>query len=251
MTQAPFNNIKVRQAFSHAIDRDSIQKAILGPSGVPAYSYLAAGFPGANGEALKDIQKYDVALAKQLLTEAGFPNGQGFPKQELWLRNETPLNQAVGQSIGGMIKQNLGIDVDVSNKDRKLYMDSLTSKPTKLPFGFISYGMDFLDPFNMLSVWLSGGRHSWTNAEFDTKVKEAAAFLGSSDQRIKMFQDAEKILVTDCAAVFVYHGKSIEMHKTWIKGDALEPDKLGNSSLHFGSPVYAQLYVTKDVKRKS
>jgi len=251
VTQAPFNNIKVRQAFSHAIDRDSIQKAILGPSGVPAYSYLAAGFPGANGEGLKDIQKFDVALAKQRLSEAGFANGQGFPKQELWLRNETPLNQSVGQSIGNMLRQNLGIEVEVSNKDRKLYMDSLTAKPTKLPFGFISYGMDFLDPFNMLSVWLSGGRHSWTNAEFDTKVKAAASFLGSADQRIKMFQDAEKILVTDCAAVFVYHGKAIEMHKPWIKGDALEPDKLGNRSLHFGSPVYSQLYVTKDVKRKN
>lgn len=251
VTQPPFNDLKVRQAFSHAIDRDSIQKAILGPSGVPAYSYLAAGFPGANGEALKDIQKYDVALAKRLLADAGFPNGQGFPKQELWLRNETPLNQAVGQSIGGMLQQNLGIAVEVSNKDRKLYMDSLTAKPTKLPFGFISYGMDFLDPFNMLSVWLSGGRHSWSNAEFDAKVKEAASFLGSSDQRIKMFQEAEKILVTDCPAVFVYHGKAIEMHKPWIKGEALEPDKLGNSSLHFGNPVYAQLYITKDVKRKS
>ena len=251
VTQPPFNNLKVRQAFSHAIDRDAIQKAILGPSGVPAYSYLAAGFPGANGEALKDIQKFDVALAKQLLSEAGFPNGQGFPKQELWLRNETPVNQSVGQSIGGMIRQNLGIEVEVSNKDRKLYMDTLTAKPTKLPFGFISYGMDFLDPFNMLSVWLTGGRHSWTNAEFDKKVKEAASFLGPADQRIKMFQEAERILVTDCPAVFVYHRKAIEMHKPWIKGEALEPDKLGNRSLHFGNPVYSQLYVTKDVKRKS
>ena len=248
---APFDNLKVRQAFSHAIDRESIQKAILGPVGTPAYSYLAAGFPGANGEGLKDIQKFDVALAKQLLQEAGFANGQGFPKQELWLRNESPVNQAVGQSIGAMIKQNLGIDVEVSNKDRKLYMDTLTAKPTKLTFGFVSYGMDFLDPFNMLSVWLSGGRHSWSNAEFDKKVKEAAAFLGPSDQRIKMFQEAERILVTDCPAVFVYHGKSVEMHKPWVKGEALEPDKLGNRSFHFGNPTLSQLYITKDVKRKS
>lgn len=250
VTQPPFDNLKVRQAFSHIVDRDAIQKTILGPLGTPAYSYLAPGFPGANGEGLKDIQKYDVAMGKQLLADAGFPNGQGFPKQTMWLRNETPVNQSVCNSIAAMLKQNLGIEVEVSNKDRKLFTDSLTAKPTKIPFGFISYGMDFLDPFNMLSVWLSGGRHSWSNKEFDAKVKEAAAFLGPSEQRITMFQDAERLLVTDVPAVFVYHGKAVEMHKPWVKGVALEPDKLGNSSLHFGNPNYSQLYITKDTKRK-
>ncbi|MGI8690494.1 MAG: ABC transporter substrate-binding protein [Thermomicrobiales bacterium] len=252
VTQPPFDNLKVRQAFSHIVDREAIQKTILGPVGSPAYSYLAPGFPGANREGLKDIQKFDVAMGKQLLADAGFPDGKGFPKQTMWLRNETPVNQAVCNSIASMLKQNLGIDVEVSNKDRKLFTDSLTAKPTKIPFGFISYGMDFLDPFNMLSVWLSGGRHSWSNKDFDTKVKEAASFLGPTDQRIKMFQDAEKILVSDVPAVFVYHGADVEMIKPWVKGPAIEPDKLGNKSLHFGNPVYAQLYVTKDVsKRKS
>lgn len=251
VTQPPFNNLKVRQAFSHAIDRESIQKAILGPIGISAYSYLAPGFPGNNTDGLKDIQKFDAAMAKQLLAEAGFPNGQGFPKQELWLRNESPVNQAVGQAIGSMLRQNLGIEVEVSNKDRKLYMDTLTAKPTKLPFGYISYGMDFLDPYNMLSVWLTGGRHSWTNPQFDKLVKDAASFLGPAAERIKMFQDAERILVTDCPGVYVYHIKEISLIKPWIKGEALEPDKLGNSSYHYGNPVLTQLYVTKDVKRKS
>jgi ABC-type transport system substrate-binding protein len=251
VTQPPFDNLKVRQAFSHAVDRESIQKVILGPLGTPAYSYLAPGFPGANREGLKDIQKFDPALAKQLLADAGFPDGKGFPKQTMWLRNESPVNQAVCNSIQSMLKQNLSIECEVSNKDRKLFMDSLTTKPTQILFGFISYGMDFLDPFNMLSVWLSGGRHSWSNKQFDDQVKAAAAFLGPTEQRIKMFQDAERILVTDCPAVFVYHGQDIEMIKSWVKGEALAPDKLGGSSMHFGNPNWSNLYITKDVKRKA
>ncbi|MFN8513923.1 MAG: peptide ABC transporter substrate-binding protein [Thermomicrobiales bacterium] len=257
VTKPPFDNIKVRQAFSHVVDRDQIQKSILGPGGTQAYSWLAPGFPASNREGLKDIQKYDVAAAKQLLADAGFANGANFPKQTLWLRNESALNQAVATSIASSIKTNLGIDVEVSNKDTKLFMDSLTAKPTQILFGFVSYGMDFLDPYNMLSVWFSGGRHSWANKDFDTKAKEAATFLGPTEQRLKMFQDAEKILVSDVPGVFVYHETPLQLFKPWVKGEALEPDKLGNKSLHW--PGYSTtttapngLYMTKDVsKRKS
>src|SRR5205814_1517810 len=115
----PFNNVKVRQAFSHVVDRDELIKQIIKPSqGVPAYSFLMPGFPASNSQALKDIQSYDVTKAKQLLAEAGYPGGKGFPKITLWLRNEPPVRQAVGQAIAASIKQNLGIEVEVSNKER-------------------------------------------------------------------------------------------------------------------------------------
>ena len=100
-------------------------------------------------------------------------------------------------------------------------MDALTAKPTKIPFGFVSYGMDFLDPYNMLSVWLSGGRHSWANADFDKRVKEAASFTGDPAERTKMFQDAEKILVEDVPAVFIYHETPVQLVKPWVKGAGL------------------------------
>src|SRR5207248_2997431 len=70
----PFNNLKVRQAFSHVVPRDDLIKQIIKPSqGIPAFSFLMPGFPAANSEGLKEIQNYDVEKAKQLLTEAGCP----------------------------------------------------------------------------------------------------------------------------------------------------------------------------------
>ena len=215
---------------------------------------MAPGFPAANGEALADIQKYDPALGKQLLAEAGFPNGEGFPKQTLWLRNENPINQSIANAMASMIKEQLGIDVEVSNKDTKLFMDSLTAKPTQIPFGYVSYGMDFLDPFNMLSVWLSGGRHSWANADFDAKVKEAASFLGAPEERTKMFQDAERILVSDVPGVFVYHETPVQLIKPYVKGEFITPDENGIASMHW--PGYAmtqtvpgELYISADVSQ--
>src|SRR5207248_5932107 len=96
----PFNNIKVRQAFSHIVDRDSLIQQIIKPTqGIPAYSFLMPGFPASNSQGLKDIQGYDVAKAKQLLAEAGYPDGKGFPKLTPWLPNEAPVRQAVGRAI--------------------------------------------------------------------------------------------------------------------------------------------------------
>jgi peptide/nickel transport system substrate-binding protein/oligopeptide transport system substrate-binding protein len=251
VTKAPFDDIRVRQAFSHVVDRDAIQQQILGPAGRPAYSWLAPGFPASNSEGLKEIQKFDPELAKQLLADAGFPNGEGFPAQELWLRNANALDQSIAGAIAASIKSNLGIDVEVSNKDQDSFMDALTAKPTEIPFGYVSYGMDFLDPFNMLSVWLSGGRHSWANDEFDGLVKEAASFIGDPAERITMFQDAEKVLVEDVPAVFVYHETPVQLVKPWVKGAALEPDANGITSIHWPSfsamsTVFGELYITAD-----
>ncbi|MGI9252731.1 MAG: peptide ABC transporter substrate-binding protein [Thermomicrobiales bacterium] len=250
-TTAPFDDIKVRQAISHIVDRDTIQSQLLGPAGRPAYSWLAPGFPASNSEALSTIQNYDVEAAKALLAEAGYPDGKDFPKQELWLRNANQLDQNIANAIAASIRDNLGIEVEVSNKDTDTFMAALTAKPTQIPFGYVSYGMDYLDPFNMLSVWLSGGRHSWVNEDFDTKTKAAASFIGDTAERTAMFQEAEKILVEDAPGVFIYHETPVQLIKPWIKGEAVTADKSGITSIHWPgfsatSTVYDELYIGKD-----
>jgi peptide/nickel transport system substrate-binding protein/oligopeptide transport system substrate-binding protein len=237
VTKAPFDNKKVRQAWSHAIDRDAIKEQILGPNGTPAYSWLAPGFPASNREGLQDIQKFDPELAKQLLSEAGFPDGAGFPKQQLWLRAPSPLDKTVAGAAAAMIKQNLGIEVELLERDNQGFMSALTAKPTEILLGYVRYGMDFFDPFNMLGVWVSPGRYAWVNADYDAKVKEAASFLGPTEERIKLFQEAERILVEDVPAVFIYHGTPVQLIKPWVKGPFLEPDENGIVAMHW--PGYA------------
>lgn len=250
VTQEPWSDLKVRQAWSHAIDRDAIKAAILGPSGVPAYSWLAPGFPASDTPGLKDIQAFDPELAQSLLAEAGFPNGDGFPKQELWLRAPTPLEESVAQAIAAMIKENLNIDVELKNNDQQGFMAALTAKPTQIPLGFVRYGMDFFDAFNMLSVWLSGGRHSWSNPDYDTAVRAAAEFLGDPVERDAMFHDAERILVEDVPAVFVYHGNEVQFIKPWVEGAFKAPDANGIAAMHWPgyttmSTVPAELFIAE------
>jgi ABC-type transport system substrate-binding protein len=251
VTTAPFDDPLVRQAFSHVVDREAIQTAILGPAGFPAVSYLMPGFPGANAEELADIQAFDPARGKELLAEAGYPDGAGFPAQTMWLRNENPLNQTIANAVAAGITQHLGIPIEIQNQDSATFMSALTAKPTEILFGYVSYGMDFFDPFNMLSVWLSGGRHSWENEEFDTLVREAAAFTGSPEERLAMFHEAERVLVEDVPAVWVYHVTPVQLIKPWLKGAFLEPDVNGITALHWPgytgmSTVTAELYISAD-----
>jgi peptide/nickel transport system substrate-binding protein/oligopeptide transport system substrate-binding protein len=256
VTKEPFTDIRVRQAISHVIDRDAIIENVVGIGGSAAYGFLAPGFPGYNGEELSSIQNFDPEAGKQLLADAGFPNGEGFPKLEMWLRAATPLDQNIAAACAAMIKEHLGIEVETSNKDQALFTQALNAKPTEILFGYVSYGMDFLDPVNMMSVWKSGGRHSWVNDDFDTKLAEAGSFNGDPAERIAMFHEVERILVEDVPAVFIYHVKLIQLIKPWLKGDFKEPDANGIAALHWPgyttmSTVPEEMYIGNDGPTRS
>jgi peptide/nickel transport system substrate-binding protein/oligopeptide transport system substrate-binding protein len=230
VTTAPFDNKLVRQAFSHVIDRDAMKQQIWGPQANAAPSFLAPGFPASNTEELADIQAFNPELGKQLLAEAGYPDGEGFPELVMTVRGGgSPLEVATTQAYGTMLSQHLNINVELQTMDRNsFYADMKT-----IQFGWVSYGMDFFDPSNMLGVWKTGGRHPWTNEEYDRLYDEASVFLGDPEERLNMFKEAERILVEDVPAVFTYFQTPIQLFKPYVVGAAIEPDVNGIASLHF------------------
>lgn len=245
----PFNDLNVRKAFAHAVDREAIVKNVMTEiKGMPAYSFLMPGFPASDTEgALKEYQQYDCDAAKQYLSDAGFADGAGFPAQELWLRNEGAAMSAVYQAVAASISDCLNIDIQVSNKDYKVYMDALNAKPTGVTFGAISYGMDYLDPSNMLGIWVSSGRHSWKNDEFDSMIAEASSMVGDPEKREQMFKDAEKILVDDVGGVFIDHRWAGDLFKPYVQGEWIrEPDSQGIAAQHWGNDAaYGSIYLAK------
>jgi len=251
--EAPFDDLKVRQAFSMAIDRESISANIVGVQGTAAYSFLMAGFPAADPNAYKDmdVNQFDPEAARALLAEAGYADGEGFPKLELWLRSESDFNQAVGAAAAAMLTENLGIEVEVSNKESKLFMDALNGHT--LPFYMVSYGFDYLDPSNMLGIWTSSGRHAWLNEEFDSLIAEASSLIGDDETRTQMFKDAEAILVEDVGGAFIYHVTPGQIYRPYFAGVELEPDNVGISAIHWPNfevvgSLIDTIYITKDVE---
>ena len=248
VTTEPFDDLKVRQAFSHVIDRDAMQQQIWGRQAKAAPSFLAPGFPASNTEDLAPIQNFDPEKGKQLLADAGYPDGEGFPDLTLTFRGGgTPLEEATVQAYAAMLNEHLGINVEIQTMDRQAFYDDMRS----ILFGWVSYGMDYFDPSNMLGVWQSGGRHPWSNEEYDNLLNEATTFLGDEDERIAMFQDAERILVEDVPAVFAYFVTPIQLVKPYLIGPALEPDNNGIAAVHW--PGFAttgsaleEIYISAD-----
>jgi peptide/nickel transport system substrate-binding protein/oligopeptide transport system substrate-binding protein len=254
----PFDDQRVRMAFAKAIDREAIVKGILDPMAIPAYTWLMPGFPDADQAALKDIQAFDPEAAKALLAEAGYPNGEGFPAQTLVIRGGGPeTTPAVTQAVAASISQTLGVQIDLQTLDQPVFMEQLLSEDT-IPLGWVTYGMDYLDATNMLSVWKGGGRHNWNNDEFDKLVEEGGAITSDPAARSQAMKDAERLLVESAAGAFVYHPLIGQLQKPYRMGSWKEANATGYTGSQWPgeSPmtlVYDTLYNGADVvtQRKS
>lgn len=238
----PFDNLLVRQAFSHAVDRDLLIEGPLKYQAVPAYAMNPPGFPGESVDQLKSVQAFDPALAANLMEQAGYPGGQGFPKLTLYTREADPALLSAAEAVAAMIKENLGVTVEVQNLEYSIYMEGLykqkREKAGDFIFAMVPYEFDFVDGSNLLSVWggcetegadLSRmpGRHTWYNQEYNQLLCDAGVIFGDEDQRNELYGQAERILIEDVALVPVYHAIFVAMVKPDIRGPMLEPGEDG------------------------
>ncbi|MFN8678714.1 MAG: ABC transporter substrate-binding protein [Thermomicrobiales bacterium] len=223
----PFADVKVRQAFAQAVDRNAIVASALMGQAVPAYGLLPPGFHSSNAEAQESAAyPYDPEAARTLLQEAGFgEGGQPFPALDLTLRDPSPTVQTVAQAIQAMLKENLGVEVGIQSLERKSFTEQLNAH--ELPFVLIPWDMDYYDASNFMDVFVTGGRHAWSNAEFDALVKEADGIVGDVARRAELYQQAEAILIKDVGGVFLWHPVFTQLWKPYIAGSCLHENKYG------------------------
>ena len=237
----PYDNLKVRQAISHAIDRDAICRVLLQGTGVPAFSMLPPGFPGYAAGKYRDVQRFDPERAKQLLREGGYPGGRGFPRIELWINNVG--RQQVAQAVQEMLKTHLGIEMAIRVVENISYRTAQYQR--KVPFSLIQYHYDYPDPNNMLAmVWRSQppgySRHPWKNDEFDRLVDEAASEM-DADLRMRLYDQAQQVLSEDVGAVFLYYGKRASLRKPWLRG--IRGDRDGEYPFWGNNTGYFDIYI--------
>ena len=220
-----FEDVRIRKAFAHAIDREALCRSALKHFGVPAYAMLPPGFPAEAEAELAPLQKYDPDLARKYLAEAGYPDGKGFPTTELWLRNEGTVNRTAGEALQAMIKSVLNIQLGLRNIETKVFMDALNNH--RITLAMVPYEYDYLDPSNLLGLWLSNGRHAWKNETFEALVLRANAFTGSREERISMYKEAEHILVDDVGGIFLWHPRVNQVWRPYLISHTLQPNRFG------------------------
>ncbi len=200
VTRPPLNDPRVRLALAMAVDRESICNEVLFGAFVPARALTPPGIGGYTPEAGID---YDLEKAKQLLAEAGFPDGKGMRPIEI-LYNESEDHQMIAEAIQDMWKKNLGVEVTTNKQEWKVYLNSMTS----LNYDVVRAGWiaDYLDPMNYIECFTTGNgnnRTGWSNAEYDG-LEQKARFEVDPAKRFGYMQEAERILLADTPIIPIY-----------------------------------------------
>ena len=241
----PFNNVRLRQALAHAIDRDAICDVVLGGSATPAYGMLPRGFPGYQVERVRRHQAFDPELARRRLAEAGYPGGKGLPTLELWVRGQppTPDEWNVVVAMQQMFKEHLDVDVRLRQQSTNVF--NAYMRDHEIPWGFLWFNMDYPDPSDMIAVpWRSqpvgSGRQDWKNEAFDRLVDDAAREF-DNEKRVAMYQAAEEILSEEAAGVFLYNMVNATLNKPWIRG--IDVNRYGDRRWNGFAPSFASLYI--------
>jgi oligopeptide transport system substrate-binding protein len=199
-TRKPLDDPRVRLALNLAVDRETLARDVLKAGEAPATRLTP---PGAGYECGASSGGYDPERARQLLAEAGFPGGQGFPKLEL-LYNTSEQHATIGEVLQRMWKENLGIEIGLYNQDWKVYLDSMT----KLDFDICrgAWIGDIMDPINFIELFLSGGgnnRTGWSSPGYDALVQQAYA-TPERDARHALLCEAETLLLQEAPIMPLY-----------------------------------------------
>jgi oligopeptide transport system substrate-binding protein len=201
----PLDNVKVRQALAKALDREAIVKTVFSGKYIPTTQWIPAGVPGIQQLDVAE-QKFDAAAAKQLLTDAGFPNGQGFPKLKLLLRDNKEARD-LGEFLKTDLKKNLNIDIDLEVVDGQTRSSRFNKSDFELFYG--GWIQDFPDPENWIDgLWNTkgGNNHvSFSNPELDTLLKNNKFNL-NNEQRLAAYRQMHDVVNKTVAIANIYHG---------------------------------------------
>lgn len=215
VTDPVLSDVRVRKALAKAIDRQQLVEKVLGAGQIAADAFVPpmAGYTPTIGNS------YNIIEAQNLLADAGYPNGEGFPKVTI-IYNTNEDHKKVAEYIQQQWKENLGVEASLENLEWATFLAKRQDNDFQIArAGWVG---DYLDPSNFLELCKSdGGSGNWgnndghyKNDEFDALLKEATT---SDDQteRMAILRSAEDIMITqDQAFIPLYYYVSKNMIDT-------------------------------------
>ena len=198
LSVAPLDDVRVREAIALGLNREEIC-AVIGADYIPSTSYVAElMMSNASSEYFSKEREplftENVAKAQELLAEAGFPGGEGFPTLTYTYPN-SDKDALLAQAIQAQLKQNLGISIELNGVEDQVY--SSTRADGTYDLIRHSWTADFNDPINYLDLYTSysGGNYNGVNSpEYDALI-EASNETTDQNERNDLLHQAERLLV--------------------------------------------------------
>ena len=208
-TKPPFDDPRIRQAFSLAIHKSTIAEKIAGSGESPAHGFVP---PGTGTYSPASSLPHDPEQARQLLAEAGFPNGNDFPII-YYLYSQGELNEAIAIELQSTLKRELNIQIQLARQEWKVYLNSLST--LDYHFARSSWIGDYNDPNTFLDMFVTGNgnnRTGYSNPKYDALIA-AAASESNPETRNQIFHEAESLLLqVDAPICPLYHYVGIQLY---------------------------------------
>ena len=234
----PFDDPRVREAFTLAIDRTYLVNNISQTGEVEAGAYVPNGVYGADGatgpifreeegggdyyDPTSEAYEANCERARELLAEAGYPNGEGFPVVE-YLYNTDDRHQAIAEALQNMWETELGVDVTLRNEEWNSFLE--TRKQGDYSIARNGWTADYNDPMSFLDMFLTGGGNNdakFENEQFDALIAAAKAETDHGARWATLHQ-AEDILMGEWAVAPLFYYTHKFMMNDDIQGAYYSP----------------------------
>lgn len=227
-----FSNKLVRQAFNWAIDRESIVTYTLQGEGRPAiYGIVPPAFKDYDFEGIIGYN-FDPDKAKSLFAQAGYPNGNNFPKLTLQLNSGGSRNVQIAEVIQKQLKENLNIDVELNVMPWAQHLENLeTGKALFWRTGWIA---DYPDPENFLNLLYSPHIPAHLNDKsYINSVRYKSAQFDSlfalglrevdDEKRLELYRKADQVAMDDAAIMPIYYYEHYRLLQLDVRGFDINP----------------------------
>lgn len=217
--KAPFDDVRVRKAFALAMKREGLVKHIVRGRKEAAYAWVPPGMKNpATGQDFRkeggNLQEENAEQAQQLLKEAGYD--ESHQPEVTILFNTNEMHKAVAEAVQAMWKKNLGVQVELTNQEAKVYLASRTQGNYQVARA--SWVADYADPMTFLDVFADEDNDAqYHNEAYLDRVRKAKEEKDPG-LRMQYMHQAEQILFDDCVLIPIYYTTQPFVVQPYVKG---------------------------------
>ena len=225
-THPVFQDKRVRQAFNYAVDREQLIRYVLQgqANGAATHGLVPPSMPGYPHTQVRGYT-FDLAKARALLAEAGFPNGKGFPKVDLQLNAGGGRNQLVAEAVQNMLSKNLGINVGLQSLEWGIHLDRIDNG--QAAFYRLGWIADYPDAESFLNLMYGANvppsgaspinSTRYRNPAFDTLFARALRVVDDAE-RNALYAQAEQVATDDAPLLLLFHDMDYRLVQPHVKG---------------------------------
>lgn len=255
----PLADVRVRQALAMSVDKQFIVDNITRMGELPARTYMPPDgtlkdfrwLPGPYDKSrtadhpYTDVEMramlaqprgvsqhegpglpYDIAIARKLLADAGYPNGEGFPPLPILFNSDNSQRAKIASVLKSQWKQNLNIDMMITTVEGKIFKERVSKKDYAI--ATVAWYGDYADPSTFTDKYLSSSLQNdsdWQNQAFDA-LCAAAQKEPDPVKRGRMLSEAENMIDTDVPIIPIHHYTNAYLYRDGIRGISCNPRML-------------------------